>query len=79
MKNANKTHPLMKERSDYVKVYVVLGFQNIYDNDSLEKDIYGVFSSEELANECVNTIIEELEYLDHCEIEVVELDEFGYR
>lgn len=62
-----------------MKVYVVLGFQNIYDNDSLEKDIYGVFSSEELANECVNTITEELEYLDHCEIESVELDEFGYK
>lgn len=62
-----------------MKVYVVLGFQNIYDNDALEKDIYGVFSSEELADECIHTISEELEYLDHCEIETVELDEFGYR
>ena len=62
-----------------MKVYVVLGFQKLYDNDSLEKDVYGVFSSEELAQECANTITEELDFLSHCEIEGVLLDEFGYR
>lgn len=62
-----------------MKVYVVLGFQDKCDNESLDKDIYGVFSTEELAVECVEHICEELEFLDHCEIESVELDEFGYK
>lgn len=59
-------------------VYVVIGYEK-QDNDNFSKDIYGVFSTEDLANECVGYITEELEFLSHCEIEPVLLDEFGYK
>lgn len=58
-------------------IYVVIGYQKV--DDRCYSDIYGVFSTEELALECVRTITEELDFLSHCEIEGVPLDEFGYR
>lgn len=61
-----------------VFVWVVLGYEK-QDNDSLNKEIYGVYSTEDLANECVEYITKELEYIDHAEIERVLLDEFGFR
>lgn len=63
-----------------MKVYVVLGFYDKNENGNIEcDDVYGVFSTEELALECVGYLKEELEYLNHCEIREVELDEFGYK
>lgn len=59
-------------------VWVVNGFEKM-DNDSFNKEVYGVFSTEELADECASCITEELGFLSHCEIERVLLDEFGYR
>ena len=61
-----------------VFIYVVLGFEKL-DDDNFDKQIYGVFSTEELAKECISYITEELEFLSYCEIECVLLDEFGYR
>jgi hypothetical protein len=60
-------------------VYVVVGFQDVCQNGNLEKDIYGVFSTEALATECVDELTDMLEYIDHFEIEEVGLDEFGYK
>lgn len=63
---------------DEVFVWVVLGYEK-QDNDSFNKEIYGVYSTEDLAKECMGYITEELEFIDHAEIERVLLDEFGYR
>ena len=63
-----------------MKVYVVLGYQDLCQNRNIECDgVYGVFSTEELARECVGYLIKELEYMNHFEIEEVNLDEFGYK
>ena len=63
-----------------MKVYVVLGYWDVNGNGTIEcDDVYGVFSTEELAQECVEYLMEELEYLNHCEIREVPVDEFGYK
>ena len=63
-----------------MKVYVVLGYQDLCQNGNIECDgVYGVFSTEELAHECVGCLTEELEYMNRFEIEEVNLDEFGYK
>lgn len=63
-----------------MKVHVVLGYSDLNGNGNIECDgVYGVFSTEVLAKECEKTLLEELEYLDHCEIEEVLLDEFGHK
>ena len=63
-----------------MKVYVVLGYQDLCQNGHVECDgVYGVFSTEELAKECIGYLKEELEYMNHFEIEEVNLDEFGYK
>lgn len=59
-------------------VYVVLGYEK-QDNESFNKEVYGVYSTEELAKECAACILKELKFLSGCEIERVQLDEFGYR
>ena len=59
-------------------IYIVIGYEK-QENGSFNKEVYGAFSCEKLANECAETITEELEFLDHCEIEVVMIDEFGYK
>lgn len=59
-------------------VYVVLGYEK-QDNNNFNKEIYGVYSTEELAKECISYILQELEFVSDCEIEQVQLDEFGYR
>lgn len=59
-------------------VYVVIGVEE-HEKGILNNEVYGVFSTEELAEECVSYLTEELEYLNHCEIERVLLDEFGYK
>ena len=60
------------------KIYVVVGVEE--HNEGLSnKEVYGVFSTEELAEECISYISKELEFLNHCEIETIEIDEFGYR
>lgn len=59
-------------------MYVVIGYQKM-DDGHYHSDIYGVFSTDELAVECAGYITEELEFLSHVEIEEVPLDEFGYR
>ena len=61
-----------------MKVYVVIGYEK-EDNDSFNKEVYGVYSTENLAEECVAYITNELEFISHCEIEPVLLDEFGYK
>lgn len=55
-------------------VYVVTGTE-----DHMSDDVYGVFSTRELAEECRLTIEEELEDLVGTYIEEVELDAFGHR
>ena len=63
-----------------MKVYVVLGYQDLCENGNVEcDDVYGVFSTEELALECISDLTEELEYMNHFEIREVILDEFGYK
>ena len=63
-----------------MKVYVVLGYWDVNGNGTIEcDDVYGVFSTEELAQECVGYLMEELEYLNHCEIREVPVDEFRYK
>lgn len=63
-----------------MKVYAVLGYQDLLENGYVEcDDVYGVFSTEELALECIGYLTEELEYMDHFEIREVMLDEFGYK
>lgn len=59
-------------------VYVVVGVEE-HEKGIFNKEVYGVFSTEELANECIAYITSELEYINHCEIETMNIDEFGYR
>ena len=59
-------------------VWVVIGVEE-HEKGIFNKEVYGVYSTEELAEECVSYINEELDFLNHCEIERVLLDEFGYR
>ena len=59
-------------------VYVVVGVEE-HEKGVFKKEVYGVFSTEELADECISYITSELEYLNHCEIEPISIDEFGYR
>ena len=61
------------------KIYIVLGFEDLYDNGNLEKDIYGAFSTIELAKECMHNLTEELDYVHHFGIVAVQIDEFGYK
>lgn len=58
-------------------IYIVLGHFTVDGKE--QKDIYGAFSTIDLANECVETIKVELEYLEWCEIETVPVDAFGYK
>ena len=61
-------------------IYVVLGYQDVCRNGNVEiYDIYGAFSTKELAQECVGHLTEELEYIDYFEIREVKLNEFGYK
>ena len=63
-----------------MNVYVELGYQDLCQNGNVKCDgVYGVFSTKKLAQECVNDLKEELEYMNHFEIEEVILDEFGYK
>ena len=59
-------------------VYVVIGVEE-HEKGIFNNEVYGVYSTEELAKECISYITEELEYINHCEIERVLLDEFGYK
>ena len=78
-KYAKNTYSFMKGVIT-MKVYVVLGYQDLCQNGNIECDgVYGVFSTEELAQECVGYLTEELEYMNHFEIEEINLDEFGYK
>ena len=61
-----------------MRVYVVIGVEE-HEKDIFNKEVYGVFSTKELAKECIQYITEELEFLNHCEIEEVLVDEFGYK
>lgn len=69
---------LVKNIAEEDGVYVVVGYEN-HDNGGLDPEVYGVFSTEELAQECADEIKEMLEYIDHCEILHVLVDEFGYK
>lgn len=59
-------------------VYVVIGIEE-HEKGIYNKEVYGVYSTEELAMECISYITAELEFLNHCEIERVLIDEFGYK
>ena len=61
-----------------MRVYVVIGVEE-HEKDIFNNEVYGVFSKKELAQECIQYITEELEFLNHCEIEEVLVDEFGYK
>ena len=66
-----------------MNVYVVIGRQKketpVLCDEYYDDDVYGVFSTEELAEECCNTLTKELTYLECCLVEEVELDAFGHR
>lgn len=57
-----------------MKVFVVTGTEKFIDTE-----VYGVFTTRGLAEECRDTLKEELEYLQEVFIEEVELDAFGHR
>lgn len=57
-----------------MNVFVVTGLDDVG-----ETDVYGVFSTKELAEECYEHLEEELDYLTAVFIEEVKLDAFGHR
>lgn len=57
-----------------MNVFVVTGLDDVG-----ETDVYGVFSTKELAEECYEHLKEELDYLTAVFIEEVKLDAFGHR
>ena len=59
-------------------VYVVIGVEE-HEEGIFDNEVYGVYSTEELAKECISYITEELKFLNHCEILEVKIDEFGWK
>ena len=60
-------------------VYVVTGIAKTeYIGEETPEELYGVFSTRALAEECQDNLYKELD-LNICYIEEVELDAFGYR
>lgn len=57
---------------------VVMGYSDLCGNGNLEAQLIGVFSTEELALECGNELVE-CGVIHHFEIEHPALDEFGYK
>ena len=64
--------------NEEIFVYVVVGVEE-HEQGIFNNEVYGVFSTEELAQECVGYITEELEFINHCEIIRVRVDEFGFK
>ena len=56
----------------------VLTTPYICDNDNYESILYGVYSTEQLAREAAEELLE-LGNIHHYEIECPKLDEFGWR
>ena len=59
-------------------VYVLVGYEDINQNGNYEGQVYGAFSSEVLAREAGDELVE-LHNIAYYEIECPELDEFGWR
>lgn len=59
-------------------VYVVMGYIDICQNGNLEAVLQGVFSTEELARECGDELVE-CGNVEYYEIECPKLDEFGWK
>lgn len=60
------------------KLYVVMGYTDVNKNGNYEASIQGVFSTESLAKECGDELIE-VGNVHHYEIEYSVLDEFGWK
>ena len=58
--------------------YIVMGYVDICQNGNYEAQLQGVFSTEQLATECGNELVE-AKVIHHFEIECPQLDEFGYK
>ena len=57
---------------------VVMGYIDLCQNGNYEAQLMGVFSTDELAKECGDELVE-AEVVHHYEIEHPLLDEFGYK
>lgn len=60
------------------QLYVVIGYEDVCDNGNYEAILYGVYSTEQLAREAAEELLE-LGNIHHYEIECPKLDEFGWR
>ena len=61
---------------DYV--YIVMGYNDDNQNGSYTGQVYGAFSTEELAREQGDELVES-EVIAYYELEVPKVDEFGWR
>lgn len=59
-------------------IYVLVGYEDICLNGNFEGQVYGAFSSEELAREAGDELVE-CSNVEYYEIECPELDECGWR
>ena len=60
------------------ELYVVIGYDDVCGNGNYEAILYGVYSTEQLAREAAEELLE-LGNIHHYEIEYPKLDEFGWR
>lgn len=60
------------------RLYVVIGCDDICHNGNYEAVLYGVYSTEQIAREATEKLLE-LGNIHHYEIECPKLDEFGWR
>ena len=59
-------------------IYVLVGYNDVCQNGNYEGQVYGVFSSDELAREAGDELVD-LNNIAYYEIECPVLDEFGWR
>lgn len=59
-------------------VYVLVGYEDVCMNGNYEGSVYGAFSTEELAREAGDELVE-VGNIAYYEIEAPKLDEFGWR
>lgn len=60
------------------QVYVVMGYSDVRQNGNYEGTLQGVFSTQELAEECGKELVE-TEVISYYEIECPLVDEFGFK
>jgi hypothetical protein len=60
------------------ELHICMGYLDINGNGNYEAQLLGAFSTQALAEECGNELME-IGNVHHYEIECPELDEFGYK